>query len=142
MRFFDGPQVSVTLLNDEEVYKPTTAPRLQDGILSKLVSIFDLELLTQKPYLLIIIGMGVSFVSELNIVLMVPFVLGELSSFNREEIANFQSVHYAADFVGRLAIPLLAHRAGFSPKLMYALSLIGSSAGRLGNLTTTSLIFH
>lgn len=125
-------QISVSLLSGE-VYKDTTIPRPQEGVLSKLISIFNLELLAQKPYLLIIIGMGISFASELNIVLMVPFVLGELSSFNREEIANFQSVHYAADFAGRLVIPLVAHRAGFSPKLMYALSLIGSSVGRLGN---------
>lgn len=118
---------------NEEVYKKTTIPRHQESIFRKLINIFDLELLTQRSYLLIIVGMGISFVSELNIVLMVPFVLGELSKFNREDIANFQSVHYAADFIGRLAIPFLAYRAGFSPKLMYALSLIGSSAGRLGN---------
>lgn len=122
----------------EKVYEETTVPRHQDTILRKLVSIFDLELLTQGSYVLIIIGMGISFVSELNIVLMVPFVLAELSNFSREEIANFQSVNYSADFVGRLAVPLLAHKIGFSAKLMYALSLIGSSAGRLGNINHIS----
>lgn len=79
-----------------------------------------------------IIGMGVSFVSELNIVLMVPFVLAELASFNRDEVGDFLSVHYTADLAGRLCIPLLAHRLNGPPKLLYALSLLGSSVGRTG----------
>lgn len=120
-----------TLLK-ETVYQETTLPKNEEGVFNRLVNVFDLELLTQKSYVLIIVGMGVSFVSELNIVLMVPFVLAELSGFNREQIADFQSVHYAADFVGRLAVPLVAHKFGWSPKLMYAAALIGSSLGRLG----------
>lgn len=63
---------------------------------------------------------------------MVPFVLAEFAGFNREEIGDFLSVHYAADMAGRLAVPLVAYRGGYSPKVMYAISLIGSSVGRTG----------
>lgn len=79
-----------------------------------------------------IIGMGISFVSELNIVLMIPFVLAEMASFSRDEVSDFLSVHYTADLAGRLCIPLLAHKLHSPPKLMYALSLLGSSIGRTG----------
>lgn len=78
--------------------------------------------------------MSLTFVSELNIILMIPFVLNELASFTNDDLAYALSIQAIFDVAGRLFVPAVAHAAGWPPKIMYICSLICSSIGRTGNL--------
>lgn len=74
--------------------------------------------------------MGVSLVAETNFNMMIPFVLTELSGLERDSIATVMSIQAVSDITGRLCIPLLAHKAGWTSRNLYVLSLIGSTIGR------------
>ncbi|XP_025831361.1 uncharacterized protein LOC112904734 [Agrilus planipennis] len=75
-------------------------------------------------------GMGISYAAELNFLLMVPFVLYEMAKFERKDVAMVMSIQSAFDIFGRLALPILSHKSGWHPRLMYAITLIGSSIAR------------
>lgn len=124
------PKEEIELLDRDQVYKSTTLPTQKTGFYSKIHDLFNLELLSDRPYVIAIIGMSISFASELNIILMMSFILPELASFERKDVALALSVQSIADIIGRLVVPLLGHHFSVSPRVMYVMSLITSTVGR------------
>lgn len=114
----------------EKVYQETTIKKKKEPI--NLYKIFSLDLFKNKVYVILVIGMSLTFVSELNVILMIPFVLTELAKFTNQDLALALSIQAFFDMKGRLLVPMIAHARGWSPKLMYIISLIGSSLGRTG----------
>lgn len=113
------------------VYRETTVPaKNKQRRCAGIIKMLDLELFADRVYVIIIIGMGISFVSELNVILMTPFILDELAGFAKKDVATAMSVQASADIIGRLVIPIIAHRGGVPSKVMYIISLLGSSLGR------------
>ncbi|XP_033205041.2 monocarboxylate transporter 14-like [Bombus vancouverensis nearcticus] len=104
--------------------------REKKSILRKITQHMDLDLLKDSRYVAVILGMGVSLVAETNFNIMIPFVLTELSGLERDSIATIMSIQAVSDITGRLCIPLLAHKAGWTSRNLYVLSLIGSTIGR------------
>jgi hypothetical protein len=76
------------------------------------------------------IGMSISLVAETNFNTMTPFVLAELAGLDRTSIATVMSIQAAADIAGRLCVPLLAQKAGWTCRNLYVISLLGSILGR------------
>lgn len=74
--------------------------------------------------------MGVSLVAETNFNVTIPFVLAELANLDRTSIATMMSIQAAADITGRLCVPLLAQKAGWTCRNLYVISLLGSILGR------------
>lgn len=74
--------------------------------------------------------MGISLVAEANFNAMIPFVLAELASLDRTSIATVMSIQAAADIIGRLCVPLLAQKTGWTCRNLYVISLMGSTLGR------------
>ncbi|KAL1509070.1 hypothetical protein ABEB36_003868 [Hypothenemus hampei] len=115
----------------DEVYVSTTVPKENNSsIWLKIFDVFDLHLLQNIPFVIITAGLGISFAAELNIVLMIQFMLEDLSLFNKSEIATAIAVQGGTDIIGRLCIPLVAHYFNFSAKLMYIAALIVASLSR------------
>lgn len=112
----------------------------ENGKWRKLFASFNLELFKERVYVIIIVGMAISYVAELNFTLMTPFVLYELAGFSNSDVALIMSIQAIADICGRLFIPIVSYGNNWSPKVMYALSLIGSSLGRTGNERHCDLI--
>ncbi|XP_030766427.1 monocarboxylate transporter 9-like [Sitophilus oryzae] len=111
------------------VYEKTTIEKPMN-VWKKLLHTFDLHLLQDVPFVLIVLGLGVSFASELNIILMLQFILQELSQFERSEAAVAISVMSITDILGRLVVPMVAHMFNAPPKLMYGGALVVASIGR------------
>ncbi|XP_076163501.1 uncharacterized protein LOC143144706 isoform X3 [Ptiloglossa arizonensis] len=99
-------------------------------ILSKISEHMDLDLLKDRRYIAVILGMGVSLSAEMNFNAMIPFVLSELSGLERTTIATLMSIQATSDITARLCVPLLAQKAGWKSKNLYISSLIGSTLGR------------
>ncbi|XP_053975244.1 monocarboxylate transporter 9-like isoform X1 [Hylaeus volcanicus] len=99
-------------------------------ILSRIFKHLDLDLLKDSRYVAVILGMGVSLVAETNFNAMIPFVLSELAGLERTSIATVMSIQAASDITGRLCVPLLAHKAGWTSRNLYVFSLVGSTLGR------------
>uniref|UniRef100_V5GMZ1 Monocarboxylate transporter n=1 Tax=Anoplophora glabripennis TaxID=217634 RepID=V5GMZ1_ANOGL len=117
--------------NSNPVYRDTTIPaKKEESIAQKIYSLFDLELLKQTSYVLVVIGLGISFAAELNVILMMQFVLPELSGFLRSDVAFVTSVQYTTDIIGRLAIPLVSHYFEVAPKIMYGGALVAATVAR------------
>lgn len=110
------------------VYQETTIKNKRFNLIKAL----NLELFTDHTYLIIVIGLGITYVSELNIVLMISFILAELANFSRTPVATANSILSVVDMVGRLVVPIIAHKCKWSPKVMYACALVTSSIGRTG----------
>lgn len=119
------------LLN-EKVYNETTTPIVHKTFVAKLYELFDLELLKDGTYVVVIIGMSLSFASELNIILMLTFILPKLAEFNLTEVALAMSFLAGADVCGRLLIPLMGHYFKIPARVMYSISLVFATIGRLG----------
>lgn len=119
------------LLNGK-VYNETTTPIVHKSFFKKLYELFDLELLKDGTYVVVIIGMSLSFASELNIILMLTFILPKLAEFNLSEVAVAMSFLAGADVCGRLLIPLMGHYFKVPARVMYCMSLIFATIGRLG----------
>lgn len=124
----------IQLLNpDEPVYKETTMPiENQLSICKRIYQIFNLELLNERPYVIAIIGMSISFATELNIIVMMSFILPELAKFSIRDVALALSIQAITDIIGRLLIPLVGHYLSVNPRVMYACSLTISTIGRTG----------
>lgn len=102
----------------------------QASFLRKIITNMDLDLLRDNRYLAIVLGMGVSLVAETNFNATIPFVLAELANLDRSSIATVMSIQAAADITGRLCVPLLAQKTGWTCRNLYVLSLLGSILGR------------
>lgn len=99
----------------------------------------DLALLKDIRYVAVILGMGVSLVAETNFNMMIPFVLTELSGLERTSIATVMSIQAVSDITGRLCVPLLAQKVGWTSRNLYVLSLIGSTLGRTSTYSNVTL---
>lgn len=84
--------------------------------------------------------MGVSLVSELNFSWMTPFVLSELAKLTESDIAVVMSIQASADATGRLCVPFVTRKFGWSSKNLYMVSLLGSTIGRSSENNNDSLI--
>ncbi|KAK5644012.1 hypothetical protein RI129_007857 [Pyrocoelia pectoralis] len=100
------------------------------SVTSKLRSLLNLELLKESSFVILIIGMSISYVAELNFNLINPFVLAELAQFSRDDVALAMSIQATGDICGRLLIPVMSHKLKWAAKPMYLISLIGSCIGR------------
>ncbi|XP_032664228.1 uncharacterized protein LOC116840954 [Odontomachus brunneus] len=130
--------VQCRLLNEENVSEERSCDlrknkeQLEESasMLRKIAKNLDLDLLRDKRYLAIVLGMGISLVAETNFNAMIPFVLAELASLDRTSIATVMSIQAAADITGRLCVPLLAQKIGWTCRNLYVMSLLGSILGR------------
>lgn len=102
----------------------------KQSIWAAITEHMDLALLKDARYVAVILGMGVSLVAETNFNTMIPFVLTELSGLERTSIATVMSIQAISDITGRLCVPLLAQKAGWTSRNLYVVSLIGSTIGR------------
>ncbi|TGZ52829.1 Monocarboxylate transporter, partial [Temnothorax longispinosus] len=124
--------------NNEEERQPNHRPKNSEtevksrhtSFLRKIVANMDLDLLRDNRYIAIVLGMGVSLVAETNFNATIPFVLAELANLDRTSIATVMSIQAAADITGRLCVPLLAQKTGWTCRNLYVMSLLGSILGR------------
>uniref|UniRef100_A0AAR5QGG2 Major facilitator superfamily (MFS) profile domain-containing protein n=1 Tax=Dendroctonus ponderosae TaxID=77166 RepID=A0AAR5QGG2_DENPD len=131
----DKNEVACELLETKQnsIFRDTTVPATKPtSIWSKLFDGFDLQLLHDAPLVIMIIGLGVSFAAELNIILMMQFMLKDLSLFSRSDVATAILIQSVADIAGRLLIPIGAHYCKVPAKNMYVGALVVATFARTG----------
>nr|CAD7450177.1 unnamed protein product [Timema bartmani] len=103
-----------------------------------VVMSLDLTLLRDPVYLNIVVGMGLSFVAELNFNMLMPFILADLAGLSRKQVAMVMSVQASLDITARFLVPPMADRWQWKSRNVYMVSLIGSIMGRtlLAHLST------
>ncbi|CAH0561105.1 unnamed protein product [Brassicogethes aeneus] len=116
----------------DSVYNETTVKKQEETLAKKLMDLFDVELLKQRSFMTIVVVLGLSFAAELNVVLMMQFILAKLAMLNKQDIATTIMFQYIGDILGRLAIPLISHCLKVPPKVCYSLALIFACFARTG----------
>lgn len=86
------------------------------------MSFFDLDLLRDKVYVNILIGMSISIFAEINFAILTPFILTDLN-FNSDDISIILFAMAIADLVSRFCSPFIADQLNLSIRWSYVISL-------------------
>lgn len=114
------------MLGDEEVNQfPEEEKRIFCccTVFTWFVRFFDLDLLRDKIYLNIMIGMAMSIFAEINFAILTPFILSDLN-FNTDEVAFILLTMAVADLISRFCSPFIADKLNLSIRVSYIISLI------------------
>lgn len=126
------PEKFISMEGIEEVPTPATSTDCCCcSIFKWVVRFFDLDLLRDKIYLNIMIGMAISIFAEINFAILTPFILSDLH-FDSDAIANILLVMAIADLITRFCSPFIADRFDVSIRMSYLISLILLVVTRMG----------
>lgn len=84
---------------------------------------FDLELLKDKIFVNVVVGLSLFDFSEINFIMITPFILSDLK-YTIIEIAGFQSTVATADIVFRFISPFIGDYFNQPPRMMFIYSLV------------------
>lgn len=87
-----------------------------------LVNIFDLHLLKDSKYVILMLGLSIAIFAEINFSLHTPFILGEMG-YSTQQIAVVLSCLASADIVFRFVSPFIGDYFNQTPRIMYLYSL-------------------
>lgn len=93
------------------------------AVLKWFIHFFDLDLLRDKIYLNLMLGMAISIFGEINFAILTPFILTDLK-YGTEEIPMIISVTAIADLISRFFSPFVADYFRWSTRTAYLVSLI------------------
>lgn len=97
----------------------------------KKVSIFfDLDLLKDRTYVNLAIGLTVINFVEVNFAVLTPFILSDFG-FDSKQIAIAMSVLATLDLVMRFVMPLATSKINLQNKTFYLIGVMGTSLGRI-----------
>lgn len=88
-----------------------------------LVRFFDLDLLRDKIYLNMMLGMSIAIFAEMNFAALTPFILSDLE-YTNNEIASILSIIALADLIARFLSPFIADHFACSVRATFIASLL------------------
>nr|CAI5818960.1 unnamed protein product [Callosobruchus analis] len=91
--------------------------------LDQMIMFFDLDLLKDGEYCIIMMGIAVAVFAEINFSVLTVFILNDYG-MDTGEIAEFLSVVAAADITFRFLAPYVDHMFKQPPRVVYLLSLV------------------
>lgn len=96
----------------------------------KVAIFFDFDLLKDKTYVNLMLGLTIANFVEINFSILTPFVLKEFD-FEKYQISTFMSLLGATDIVVRFFIPFVADRLGWQNKTFFMIGVLMMAAGRI-----------
>lgn len=96
----------------------------------KFVVFFDFDLLSDKTYVNLMLGITIANFVEINFSILTPFVLQEFN-FEKYQIATFMSLLGATDIVVRFFIPFIAEKIGWQNKHFFLFGVLLMALGRI-----------
>lgn len=93
---------------------------------------FDLDLLRDKIYINIMVGMSLTIFVEINFVMLMPFMLADMD-YTMVEVASLMSILAIVDISFRFVSPFVGDYFKLGPRVMFLLSLAVLTVTRVGN---------
>lgn len=93
---------------------------------------FDLDLLRDKIYINIMVGMSITIFVEINFVMLMPFVLSDMN-YTIVEVASLMSILAIVDILFRFISPFVGDYFKLGPRIMFLISLAILTVTRVGN---------
>ncbi|XP_049532577.1 uncharacterized protein LOC125949505 [Anopheles darlingi] len=109
---------------------PNPDPGRSLTVLQRLVVFFDLDLLRDRVYVNIMVGITIANFAELNFSILTPFVLAEFGC-DRHQIATAMSLLAATDICCRFLVPFIANRLDWQNRTFFLLGVINMALGRI-----------
>lgn len=97
----------------------------------KFVIFFDLDLLRDHTYVILLIGLTIANFAELNFSVLTPFVLGDFN-LTKPQVAMAMSLLGAMDIFCRFSVPFVAGKIGWENRTFFIVGVMGMAAGRIG----------
>lgn len=97
----------------------------------KIVIFFDLDLLRDFTFVVLMVGITIANFAELNFSILTPFVLGDFG-FSKPQTALLMSLLASFDIVFRFFIPFLAGRIGWENRTFFLVGVMMMAMGRVG----------
>lgn len=126
---FQLPFLPIEPLSDEE-----EKPHYCVSVGRCIVEYFDLDLLKDKIYLNMMIGMSIAIFAEQNFAFLTPFILNDLH-YTTGEIASVLSMIALTDIVSRFCSPFVADYFKLSVRVTYLISLVALILSRMSEFS-------
>lgn len=97
----------------------------------KVVIFFDLDLLRDFTFVILMIGVTIANFAELNFSILTPFVLGDFG-FSKPQTALLMSLLASFDIVVRFLVPFIAGRIGWENRTFFLFGVMMMAMGRVG----------
>lgn len=110
-------------------------PKEKISFLRKVAIFFDFDLLKDKTYVNLMMGLTIANFVEINFSILTPFVLKEFD-FEKYQVSTFMSLLGATDIVVRFFIPFVADRLGWQNKTFFMIGVLMMAAGRISKIQT------
>ncbi|XP_066994363.2 uncharacterized protein [Anabrus simplex] len=102
----------------------------------RIVKFFDLDLLRDPGYVILMVGMSLAVCAEINFSMFTPLILADYG-FSKEQIATVMSVIATADIVFRFLAPYVGDLLKLKAQAMYLIALVMLIISRLA-----LMLFH
>ncbi|KAJ6640366.1 hypothetical protein Bhyg_13116 [Pseudolycoriella hygida] len=102
-----------------------------------IIGFFDLDLLRDKIYVNILLGISIAIFAEFNFSILTPFILYEMN-FTTVEVASLMSAVAVSDVISRFVSPWVGDYFEQSSRIMYMISLFFLTVIRMAFLWVSS----
>lgn len=116
--------------------QPTSCSGRMRRWLGAVVRFFDLDLLRDPTYVVLMVGMSLAILAELNFSLFTPLIM-EGYGFDKQQTATFMSIIGITDIIFRFVSPFIGDYLGLGAQTMYLIALLMLITSR-----TSLILFH
>lgn len=132
------PSIAHSVSNIDETHQPRENEGMilpeakkskSDSKKSRLVKLFDLDLLKDWRFINLLLGISIAVFSEINFALLTPLILKDLG-YNTEDTATFMSLLGLVDIMFRFLAPFIGDSINATAQPICVMSFIVAIMGR------------
>lgn len=93
------------------------------GFWRRFISLLDVTLLKDKHFLLLLLGLSLFYVAEMNFKMIMPFFFDNLG-YTKSDVAYCLSIAAITDIAARVVLPPICDRLKIKKRLVFFISII------------------
>lgn len=93
------------------------------GFWSRFIDLLDVTLLKDKHFLLLLLGLSLFYVAEMNFKMIMPFFFANLG-YSKSDVAYCLSIAAITDILARVVLPPICDRLKIQKRLIFFVSIV------------------
>lgn len=93
------------------------------GFWRRFLSLLDVTLLKDKHFLLLLLGLSLFYVAEMNFKMIIPFFFDSLK-YSKTDVAYCLSIAAITDIAARVVLPPICDRLKIRKRLVFFISIV------------------
>lgn len=114
----------------EPIEESEISDRENYSLMRKIAIFFDLDLLRDPIYVVLMIGLTFANFTEMNFSILTPFIMSDFG-YTKPQIALMMSLLGGMDTGVRFLIPFVAEKIGWDNRTLYLIGVVGMALGRI-----------